>query len=105
MTPQEAAPVAVDDVGAGLVPHMLEDLESSFDLVLLLFISTLQEALCRRQNHLHLHVAIVLRLMDPLQTQGEDSQSGTLHMKCVTVWLNCSNWTLMLHLSHSSPPK
>lgn len=36
---QEAAPVAVDDVGAGLLPHVLEDLESSLGLVLQLFIS------------------------------------------------------------------
>lgn len=56
----DAAPVAVDDVGAGLLPQALEDLESSLGLVLLLFIPTLQEGLCRRQNLLHLHTAIVL---------------------------------------------
>lgn len=64
--------MAVDDVGEGLVPLMLEDLESSQDLVLLLFITSLQEDLCCCQNHLHLHMAVVLRLMDPLQTEEEE---------------------------------
>lgn len=61
--------MAVDDVSAGLLPQLLEDLELSLGLVLQLFIAALQEVLRCRQHHLHLHMAIVLRLMDPLQME------------------------------------
>lgn len=64
-----AAPVTVDDIGAGLLPQAFQVFELSMGVVPQLFISTLQKVLCSYQCHVHLHTTFMLRLMDFLHIQ------------------------------------
>ena len=61
--------MTVDDIGAGLLPQGLQFFEFSVGVDPELLIAAMQKVLCSHQCHVHLHAALMLRLMDLLHIE------------------------------------